>query len=907
MKNIKSSAVKYVVIAVFLALTVVCFLLSSKVKINYNISDYLAKNTETRIALDIIKDEFGMTGNLQVFAQNTDVETAKKIAAELGEIEGVLSVNFDPASERSYKDGNALFVVLIDGDEYSDTAKSVTVEARARMEKYNASLGGSAANMQALQESIMNELVFILIVSLALAVIILLISSGSWLEPFLLLLSCGVAVFINKGTDIIFGEISYITNSVSAILQLALSIDYSIAILHTYRQKCEESVPHPMRAAIFSCLKPVSASALTTVAGMLALLFMSFTIGFDIGIVLMKGIVISVITALTLFPAVILVFDKLLQKTKKRDFVPKGEVFGKIAFRAGKVILPVALVLIVGCGVLQTQNNYSFTNPAPENAELIQTFGLNNPLVAIYPEEKTTNEKELLFREKLNAYRTKEGKPVLSSFTAFSTTVAEAYNAAAISQKFGLPENYAGMLLAMKNLYAAPDALRLTAAQVVNFALSLETDDFAKQFLSSEIKEALLTVKKVGEFSVNENTAEETAAFLKDMGAEIPLSTLTTAYKLYFLANETEDTGRITGEEFVRFAQTVGTLIDKDLVKKTGDVLAVSAFWKDPEAKNYRAFTDAVNALTASLVSVEVPAQDAPVISGVFVCYAEKNGLLQTAVPANELLSFVKEQLQNPLLAPIVSEEMKGQVTEAENLLSSATALLKNGKYQRALFTVDVKTGSRDAVAFAEFVNGLTKEVFGENAHVAGEICTSYDMETTFESDNRMITIFTLISVFLIVAIAFLSLSLPLLLVAIIQGAVWIALATGLITGSPIFFMSYIIANCILMGATIDYGILMSSNYLSLRKTEEKKEALYKAVASTMPTVFSSGLILTVCGFVISIISSQIAISSVGLIIGKGALISVILITLVLPSALYYLDKPLLKLTIRKKDKKKKK
>ena len=174
-------------------------------------------------------------------------------------------------------------------------------------------------------------------------------------------------------------------------------------------------------------------------------------------------------------------------------------------------------------------------------------------------------------------------------------------------------------------------------------------------------------------------------------------------------------------------------------------------------------------------------------------------------------------------------------------------------------------------------------------------------MQETFDKDNTLISIFTIVSIFVIVMLVFRSLSLPTVLVAVIQGAIWIAMSTSLITG-PMFFMSYIVTTCILMGATIDYGILMSTNYVQYRATLDKKEALYKSVEAAMPTVFTSGMILTICGFIVGIISSQTSISTVGFLLGKGTLVSVLMITLVLPSVLYLLDRFILKLSIKKKN-----
>lgn len=274
------------VIALFALAAVLSAVFMGKVAINYNLADYLGKDTQTKIALDLIEDEFGMTGSLQVMVKDVSADTADEICGELEDIPDVLNVSFDKYDQNYYKDGNALFVVLIDGDDYSENAKAVVGDVRDLLSSYEVEYGGTTIEKQSLQDSITSEMGYILAISLCLVVAILLITSESWLEPLVLLAASGVAVLINRGTNFFFGESSYITNSISAILQLALSIDYSIVLLHAYRRK-KENLPDNT-AAIYSVVKPVSASALTTIAGLLALLFMSFRIGFDIGIVLMK-------------------------------------------------------------------------------------------------------------------------------------------------------------------------------------------------------------------------------------------------------------------------------------------------------------------------------------------------------------------------------------------------------------------------------------------------------------------------------------------------------------------------------------------------------------------------------------------------------------------------------------------
>lgn len=215
------------------------------------------------------------------------------------------------------------------------------------------------------------------------------------------------------------------------------------------------------------------------------------------------------------------------------------------------------------------------------------------------------------------------------------------------------------------------------------------------------------------------------------------------------------------------------------------------------------------------------------------------------------------------------------------------------------LLSVNLPNESEETTAFVDYLIQEVKTVFGDDAYITGEIVSTYDLEQSFSHDNLFITVFTLISIFVIVLVIFRSLSLPIILVAVIQGAIFIAMSTQLL-GDGIFFMSYIVTTCILMGATIDYGILMSSNYVAYRQTNDRATALRLSVEAAMPTVFSSGLILTVCGFVIYFISRQNSISTVGLLIGIGTICSVVMITVVLPSVLYLLDAFVLKLSIRK-------
>ncbi len=1078
-------------VLLFAAASVLSIIFMNKVNINYNLADYLGSDTQTKIALDIIDDQFGMTGNIQVMAKNVTEDTAEEMRDKIEAIPNVLNVNFDRYDKTYYKDGNALFIVIIDGDDYSDNAKQVTSDIKSKLSSYEGmEYGGTTVEKQSLQNSITNEMVYILAVSLCLVVAILLITSESWLEPFVLLAASGVAVLINRGTNFFFGEISYITNSIAAILQLALSIDYSIVLLHTYRRERENSqdIYAAMNKAIKSVVKPVSASALTTIAGLLALLFMTFKIGFDIGIVLMKGIVISAVTSVTLLPTFVLLLDKPMRKTKKKAFVPKGEFFCKTAFKAGKVIVPIALAAVIVCGALQTGNTFLFTDTKSGNKAISDVFGNNNSVVVVYKNSDSSFENEQKLAGALSEYKTESGKKALTNYTAYTNTVREPYDAEKAVQKLEISEKDAQMLFTMYNLYKSPDGIKMTFSDFVNFADGLiDTDEDVKEFIDSDTTETLKTLKTVSEITASDLTADElytklttgvmtgtdisefsvkqmyglysydevaekevdfsamldfliassqnenirtmfddnTVAQLKSLssginqfkaqmdtpmdktafkawfyqnyGAELsdvqlagiyggyfastgvqpsdtvqflPLikflassgmipdanavsvvngyeslyksvnakygyeqflpalsdiaeslsgqkpqiavtdESVQQIYIMYFYQNGTMPDTKIQGRTFAEYAlsadksnKVVHAQLNDESRNKLSDMLTVNKYFSDSASLTYNEAYDKLTALQNEIKSkTAAAALDKDKVSGVYIKYAINNdNPLTASMRAYELLDFVIENMDtNSLLKQKMSDDNRQKAEDAKADIKKAEDLFLGKDYSRMLLSVNLPNESKETTEFVDYLIKEVKNVFGEDAYVTGEIISTYDLEKSFDHDNTFITVFTLISIFVIVMIIFKSLSLPVILVAVIQGAIFIAMSTQLF-GNGIFFMSYIVSTCILMGATIDYGILMSSNYVAYRNDCDKKQSLLLSVKAAMPTVFTSGLILTVCGFVIHFISSQNSISTVGLLIGIGTVCSVIMITVVLPSVLWLLDKFILKLSLKKK------
>lgn len=1082
------------VIVFFLAASIASAFFVGKVKINYDISKYLSSESETSLALKIVEDEFGDNGNMQVMVNGVDEGTSNDIKKDIEELNYVLAVNYDSTSENYFKDNNALYVLIIDGDDYSEHARSVSNDIQALLKDYETHYGGTAIDKQRLQDAIQSEMVYIIIASLCLASGILLLTSESWIEPLLLLSVAGVAILINLGTNAFFPSISYITNSISAILQLALSIDYSIVLLNTYRKnKGELGNEEAMKKAIVEVVKPVSASGLTTLAGLCALLFMSYRIGFDIGIVLMKGIVISLITSLTLLPGVILFYDKLLVKTHKKSIKFSGNFFTNIASKGNKIIVPIGLVLISACAALNFNNTYTYSNQSNVDAKIAETFGENNQFMVVLPKEKGSYENQEAFIGEIKEFKDKDDESPFVNYSSYTNTVLESYDEEKIEKNLEVSQDEAKMLLTLYNLNQNPDRVKLSFTEMVNYSdYLLSSDEDAKEFADESTKKTIKKLVAVEDLLNNENTSKElygrlseyplseltgevdsfsidelyglyfyeslddskvpfdtmldyvcyvgenvdafssvmdeaTLSSLKYVSASVdesvqnaqtPMSQLAfrgymyqtygtaineqeaaAIYKAYFQSKGTEEEetipyldlmeflvtiGKITDETSVsqiqsaraqynlvtasypydEFLPTLGQVIyastgnvptmnvtsndikmiyvsyfdqaqafttskmkgsdfvsyvkrlyendeymkrqiDEALYEKICDLDSINARFNDATTFNYVSMCAELNSLKDSLhVSLDTDELNEDMISGVYVKYEiSHDDALLNPVAASDLLAFVNENKgSNELLVKKLDDEKLSKIDDANDKLETADSLFKGENYYRLLISMDLAMEGEDTERFVAYLKETATKYFGEDSYIAGESVSTNDLKQSFATDQIIISVVTIVSILLIVAFTFKSASLPLILVLVIQGACWIAFSINYFTG-PVFFMSYIIASCILMGATVDYGILMSSNYLENRKTMEKKEALQLAIKRSLPTIFTSGLILTVCGFTICLISSQASISSVGLLVGEGTLAAIILILFLLPSMLYLLDKVILKTTHQKKEK----
>ena len=379
-------------------------------------------------------------------------------------------------------------------------------------------------------------------------------------------------------------------------------------------------------------------------------------------------------------------------------------------------------------------------------------------------------------------------------------------------------------------------------------------------------------------------------------------------YILFFDVNNVASYDKINGSQFINFilnTAKTNEVVASNMSENEAnlkDMLVINQFMNDTSVKTYKEMYNALTALSQNITSAgQIDTLDEAKTSGVYIKYAIYNEYnITNEMMAYQLLDFINSEMNtNSLLIEKLDSNKRSKISDANDNLAKALDLFVGNEYSRLLLSINLPNESEETTDFIEYLSCEVKDIFGDDAYITGEIVSTYDLEEAFSHDNLFITIFTLISIFVIVLLVFKSVSLPVILVTIIEGAIFIAMSTQLMS-SGIFFMSYIVVTCILMGATIDYGILMSSTYVLNRYIYDKEESLEKAISTAMPTIFTSGLILTVCGFVISFVSSQNSIATVGRLLGIGTICSIVMITIVLPSALYLLDKFVMKLTLKK-------
>ena len=374
------------------------------VKVENDITTYLPENTETRQGLTVMNDNFVTYGTARVMVSNVTYETAENICSDLESIDGVTSVDFDDTTDH-YKSASALFNVTFDGTTTDDISVHALHTIRDMLAGYDTYIDtevgvDTSADLQ-------SEMSVILVLAAIVIVLVLTLTSRSYAEVPVLIMTFGAAALLNMGTNFLCGTISFISNSVTVILQLALAIDYAIILCHRFSDEHEtKDTREACIAALSKAIPEISSSSLTTISGLGALAFMHFGIGRDMATVLIKAILFSLLSVFTLMPGLLMVFSKKIDATRHKNLIPKITFLGKFDVATRFIVPPIFAVVVVVTAVLANKCPYcySYTDlvTAKQSESQIahqkikNTFGVNNMVAVIVPTGDYDSERQLL-------------------------------------------------------------------------------------------------------------------------------------------------------------------------------------------------------------------------------------------------------------------------------------------------------------------------------------------------------------------------------------------------------------------------------------------------------------------------------------------------------------------------------
>jgi len=701
---------------------------SGWVAVNDDLTSYLPDTTETRRGLTIMDEEFVTFGTSRIMVDNIAYSQAEALAEQVEAIEGVKSVEFD-GTEDHYQGGGALLSITYGGTASDPVSLAALEEVKALLEDYDVYVTGDTGDSAS--ESLDAEMQVVMIIAVVIILVVLLFTSHTYMEIPVLLMTFGMAALMNKGTNFIFGEISFVSDSVAVVLQLALAIDYAIILCHRYTEEREHlEAREAVVAALSKAIPEISGSSMTTLSGLGAMCFMQFKIGYDLGLVLMKAIVLSLLAVFTLMPGLLMSFSPLIDRTHHKNFVPQITGWGRLAVKTRFVMPPLFVVLLIG--------GFVFANRCPY------------------------------------AY----GQTDLTTFRKNDTQIAQAK----VNGTFG---------------------------SVNTLAVLVPRGDYEQE----------------GRLLREMDRMPETDTVLGLANVE--------AMDGYVL------TDRLTPRQFAEI-----TDLDIEVAR-----LLYSAYAVDQETYG-------------QLVS----------------------GVDSFGVPLIDMFLFVYDQMEAGYVS--LDDDMTETIEDLHQQLTDAQLQLKGQDYSRMVLQLNLPEESEETFAFLDTLHGVVAKYYAEDAYLVGNSTSDLDLSTSFGKDNLLIGILTIVFVIVVLVFTFKSSGLPVLLILVIQGSVWINFSFPYLQNEPLFFLSYLVVSSIQMGANIDYAIVIANRYVELKQTMPLKEAVIESLNEAFPTIITSGTILASAGILIGFLSSNPAIASIGVCLGRGTLISIFLVMGILPQIL---------------------
>ncbi len=704
------------------------------VDVNNELTDYLDEATETKQGLSIMEDSFRTFGTARVMVSNITYDKALELTDTLKEIKGVSSVDMgeeDDAEDRDkhYRNSAALYDITFDGEADEQVSTDAMEELKNTLAQYDVSISSTVGQDESV--TLANEINFIMKIVAVIIVAVLLLATTSYGEVPVLIITFVAAMILSMGTHFILGEISFVSNSVSSILQLALAIDYAIILCHRFSEEREnENAREACILALSKAIPEISSSCLTTLSGLAAMMFMQFKIGFDMGVVLIKAVLLSILTVFTLMPGLLMLFSDIIDRTKHKNFIPKITAWGRFVTRFKYVVPPLFLLLVIGSAVVSQHCPYGYG-------------------------------KTLIETEKKNDAKIQQE---------------------AVEGRFGT-QNTAAIIV--------PAGDYETEGKLLKEIESMEEIDTATGLANVAVEDYVLTDKL---------TPRQFAEFL-DMDIEL-IRVLYTAY-----AADQEAYGRVVG------------------------------------------------------------------------------GIDSYSVSILDMFLFVYDCVQDGYVT--LDEELEADLDDLYEQITKAKEQLQSEEYSRMVVTLALPEEGDETFAFLDRLHNTIGKYYEPGTfYVAGESTNDYDLAASFVNDNVLISVLSIVFVIIVLLFTFQSVGLPVLLIIVIQGSIWINFAVPAVTGTYVFFLSYLVVSSIQMGANIDYAIVISSRYQELKKEMQPRDAMIETLNLAFPTILTSGSILACAGILIGKLTSDTSIYGVGSCLGRGTIISIILVLGVLPEIL---------------------
>ena len=374
------------------------------VQVENDVTVYLPEGTETRLGIVAMNENFTSFGSGRIMVSNITYETAEEIVGNISEIEGVDMVTFDD-SEEHYKNSAALIDVSFKGGSMDEISVQAMEQIRQQLSGYDISIDSVVGYDE--NATLQQEMTFILLVGGVIIIIVLALTSRAYMEVVVLLITFGVAALLNVGTNFLCGKISFISDSIAVVLQLALAIDYAIILCHRFSDEHESrEAREACIIALSKSIPEISASSLTTISGLAALGCMEFGVGLDMAIVLIKAILLSLISVFTLMPGVLILFCPLIDKTRHKKLLPQMTFLGKFAVASRRILPPLFVLSLIGAFYLSSNCPYCYSYMDLETAKMTErqvayfkikeNFGTSNMVALVVPSGNYETQKKIL-------------------------------------------------------------------------------------------------------------------------------------------------------------------------------------------------------------------------------------------------------------------------------------------------------------------------------------------------------------------------------------------------------------------------------------------------------------------------------------------------------------------------------